>query len=234
MELNSESNNENVENFDIKRDLPPDKYDKSIKVILLGDSNVGKSSLINKLINKKFLNVQSTLSIEYHTYIISINEYVLRMQLWDTAGQEKFNSIIDNYYKGADIGIFLYSIDKEESFEHVKDWYNNLQSNNTYSKNILLGNKTDLDENERKITKEQGEIFAKEKNFFLFKEISCKSDQKNELDNIIDVFDTIGKYYYKCRRNVSVVDDSAYIASSSIIDVNLKSIKKKKKQKKCC
>ena len=87
-----------------------DDYDNSIKVILLGDSYVGKSSLLNRLINNEFSEQQATIAIESRTYTISLNEYSIRMQIWDTAGQEKFNSIISNYYKGTDVGIFIYSI----------------------------------------------------------------------------------------------------------------------------
>ena len=106
------------EKLNIERNLVESElYDSSIKVIILGDSYVGKSSLINRLINNKFVELSSTLSIEYHTYIISINDYKIRMQLWDTAGQEKYNSIISNYYKGTDVAIFVYSIDKQETFE---------------------------------------------------------------------------------------------------------------------
>ena len=102
--------------YDIKRNLAEcEQYDKSLKVIVLGDSSVGKSSLIERIKNNRFQDLPSTLSIEYHSYITSVNGYTLRMQLWDTAGQEKFNSIISNYYKGTDVGIFLYAIDNQKS-----------------------------------------------------------------------------------------------------------------------
>ena len=81
--------------YNIKQNLPEsDSYDRSIKVIILGDSYVGKSSIINRLINDKFADLPNTLSIEYHTYITSIEDFTLRMQLWDTAGQEKYNSLV--------------------------------------------------------------------------------------------------------------------------------------------
>jgi small GTP-binding protein len=134
------------EKLNIERNLVESElYDSSIKVIILGDSYVGKSSLINRLINNKYVELSSTLSIEYHTYIISINDYKIRMQLWDTAGQEKYNSIISNYYKGTDVAIFVYSIDKQETFENIQMWFKHLKENNEDSLNILIGNKLDME-----------------------------------------------------------------------------------------
>ena len=134
--------------YDIKRNLAEcEQYDKSLKVIVLGDSSVGKSSLIERIKNNRFQDLPSTLSIEYHSYITSVNGYTLRMQLWDTAGQEKFNSIISNYYKGTDVGIFLYAIDNEKSFQNVEIWYKNLKENTSdKTMNILIGNKRDIDD----------------------------------------------------------------------------------------
>ena len=90
------------------------------EAIFLGDSSVGKSSLINRLLNNEFKELPATLEIEYHTYIISLNEYRIRMQIWNTAWQEKFNSIVSNYYKGTEVGIFLYSIDNQKSLKMLK------------------------------------------------------------------------------------------------------------------
>ena len=125
------------ENENIERNLSEsEQYDKSIKVIILGDSYVGKSSLINRLINNKFVELSNTLSIEYHTYVISINGYKIRMQIWDTAGQEKFNSLISNYYKNTDVAIFVYSIDKEESFQNLEMWFKHLKDNKMTSNSV--------------------------------------------------------------------------------------------------
>ena len=142
------------EKLNIERNLVESElYDSSIKVIILGDSYVGKSSLINRLINNKFVELSSTLSIEYHTYIISINDYKIRMQLWDTAGQEKYNSIISNYYKGTDVAIFVYSIDKQETFENIQMWFKHLKENNEDSLNILIGNKLDMEKKEQELSR---------------------------------------------------------------------------------
>ena len=238
---------EENKNYDIKRNLTEcEQYDKSLKVIVLGDSSVGKSSLINKIKNNKFQELPSTLSIEYHSYITSVNNYTLRMQLWDTAGQEKFNAIISNYYKGTDVGIFLYSIDNEKSFNNVEIWFKNLKENNENTLNILIGNKRDIENEEggRVVTYERAEKFAEDNKFYAFREISCKSKEPDELDNILEIFDEIGKYFYdKNKENKNKPENNAdinYQVTESMRALGKKHKKKEenaqniKKKKKCC
>ena len=238
---------EENKNYDIKRNLAEcEQYDKSLKVIVLGDSSVGKSSLINKIKNNKFQELPSTLSIEYHSYITSVNNYTLRMQLWDTAGQEKFNAIISNYYKGTDVGIFLYSIDNEKSFNNIEIWFKNLKENNENTLNILIGNKRDTENEEggRVVTYERAEKFAEDNKFYAFREISCKSKEPDELDNILEIFDEIGKYFYdKNKENKNKPENNAdinYQVTESMRALGKKHKKKEenaqniKKKKKCC
>ena len=237
-----ENNEKEGEKITIKRNISDlEEYDKSIKVIVLGDSYVGKSSLIKRLIKNEFGELSATLSLEYHTYIISLNEYSIRMQIWDTAGQEKFDSIINNYYKGTEVGIFVYSIENEDSFTNVKKWFADLKENTgENSVKILLGNKSDLEEEEKRVvTFEQGEDFATKNGFYLFREISCKSDNEDEVEKIMEVFDEIGKYFYefyKCRRNATSSADMDYVATESMIAIGEKQRNKQNNQKKrkCC
>ena len=129
--------NENII-FNIERDIKDVKYDRSIKIILLGNSMVGKSSIINRLCKKKYnQNITSTVSIEYYNYLIKINNYVIRMQIWDTAGQEKFDSIVTNYYHSTDYGIFVYSIDDQKSFRRIDDWLKEAEEKNTEKDNKM-------------------------------------------------------------------------------------------------
>ena len=222
------------EKLNIERNLVESElYDSSIKVIILGDSYVGKSSLINRLINNKFVELSSTLSIEYHTYIISINDYKIRMQLWDTAGQEKYNSIISNYYKGTDVAIFVYSIDKQETFENIQMWFKHLKENNEDSLNILIGNKLDMEkEGARVVSYENAENFARDNNFFLIREISCKSKEAYEIEDIYEVFDEIGKYFYeKSKDRNNNADSISYKVSDSMRTLGEKHRIKKENEK---
>ena len=232
------------ENLSIKRNLVDlEEYDRSIKIILLGDSSVGKSSLIQRLIKNEFSELPATVAIEYHTYKISINNFSIRMQIWDTAGQEKFNSIVSNYYKGTDVGIFLYSVEKANSFNNVKIWFESLkESIGQNSLNILLGNKSDIEEKKKEVSFEQGENFATENKFYLFREISCKINSEEEVENIMEVFDEIGKYfydYYRSRINATSSGDFNYVATDSMLAIGEKERNKQikqnnKKKKKCC
>ena len=249
---NQSKDNMEEEAFDIERGLADESiYHKSIKVIVLGDSSVGKSSIIRRLCFKDFHDaIPTTISIEHYNYLVKVNDFIVRMQIWDTAGQEKYNSIIKKYYESTDFGIYVYSIEDKQSFDRIKDWVynaneNNAKTGNNEMKNILLGNKKDLGDEKRKITFEQGEALAKEYKFCLFKEISCKLQTEEEINNILDVFDTIAKYFYKSNRDrKSTVDSDSlnYEASNSFIELS-KTVKKlnkekekqqQKKKKGCC
>ena len=149
------------------------------------------------------------------------------MQLWDTAGQEKFNSIVSNYYKGTDVAIFLYSIDKEESFQNVEKWVKNLKQNNENSLNVLIGNKKDREKEEggRVVTYERAEKFAEENNFFSFREITCKVGDEDEVKNISEIFDEIAKYFYdksKENKNKPDTNDLKYVVTDSMMALGKK------------
>jgi small GTP-binding protein len=213
-------------------------YDKSIKVILLGDTNVGKSSVIERLKNKSFnINQKPTLTLEHYNLIIKLNSFVLRMQIWDTAGQEKFDSITSTYYKSTDVAIFVYAIDNKESFERIPGWIKELEDKSESSKKnsdeadqlmlkILVGNKKDL-ESDRIIETEEGKIFALNNGFTLFTEISCKDEKEEENNKNIDkIVEIIGKEFYKIflsRKERLNSSSYNYEASMSILDSKNKS-----------
>ncbi len=158
------------------------------------------------------------------------------MQIWDTAGQEKFDSIVTNYYHSTDYGIFVYSIDDQKSFRRLDDWLKEAEEKNTEKdnkmKSILLGNKKDLEKSKRVISYDDGQQYAEKNNFMLFKEISCKDDADNEV--ILEIFDLIAKDYYinyELNRGSTELNDSLnYEANSSILEMSVKQIKKRK----CC
>ena len=209
------------------------KYDKSLKIVLLGESMVGKSSIIHRVCDGKFIeHLSPTISIEYFNYTTKVNnDLIIRMQIWDTAGQEKFDSIVKQYYQSSDFGIYIYAIDDLQSFDKLKDWVYKAKDNNTNEmKGILLGNKSDLESN-RKVSFYEGENFAKENKFVLFKEISCKND--NDSEKILEVFDEISKITYTKGRT-SVLDNESmnYEATNSMKALNKKMHKEKKE--KCC
>ena len=244
MEKEAKENNNEINDIIIEK-LPKScsVYDKSIKIILLGDSGVGKTSLLNCLEpNDIDLNQKKTISLEYFNYIIKANNNIIRMQIWDTVGHEKFNSIISNYYKTTDVAIFMYSIDNIESFNNINNWFNELNDkgnndNNIKTIKILLGNKNDL-EKERKVSYEMGEKLKNEKNFYFFQEINCSYKNKEENDLVQNLFFEIGKIVYKEyiftkmeRVNSSVYN---YEASNSILATSDSQTNTTNKKHKSC
>lgn len=223
--------NQNLDNLKIEKLNDDEKeYEQSIKVILLGDTNVGKSSVIDRLKNNSFnCNQNPTLTLEHYNLIIKINTFILRMQIWDTASQEKFDSITSTYYKSTDVAIFVYAINDEQSFNRIPGWIKELEDKNVNNKKkednelkmvkILIGNKTDLDE-ERKVSMEEGMNFSNNNNFSFFTEISCKENEDEENNKKFDkIIEVIGKEFYKYSYD-DRLNSSGYIyeASKSLLD----------------
>jgi small GTP-binding protein len=255
-EINEKEKEENDEDEDIEgfKNEPEEikierlkgdikNYDRSIKVILIGDSNVGKTSIISRLVNNQYSDEYTpSISLEYNNHSIKINNFVIRMQIWDTAGQEKTNSIISNYYRSAEVAIFVYSINKLQSYNNIQEWYKELINENNDDNNVkkvLLGNKLDL-ENERKVEFETANSFAKANGFEVFAEITCKNDEGQNIYNISNIFDAIGKLFYdefSQSRDTYNTSSFHYIASNSILESKRNTeFEKEKPQKKsgCC
>lgn len=153
-----------------------ENYYESIKIILLGDSLVGKTSFINQFFSEGFFpNLTSTIGINERSKIINFKEKLYKIQIWDTAGQERFESIPKQYYERME-GVFLfYDITNEHSFDNMIKWLKDIyECGNENLIIYILGNKIDLIEG-RKISFFMGNNFAKQKNM-KFMEISCKLD----------------------------------------------------------
>ena len=164
---------------DLKVELLPEdyaQYDLSFKLIVIGDSGVGKSCLTTKAVKNNFEDYyQATVGFEFLTFNMKINEYVIKMQIWDTCGQEIYKSLISNFYRNSSLAIILYSIDNKESFEHAENWLTDLKSQaNPDVRIFLVGNKCDL-EDERKVSKEEGLKFKNDQGLDLFMETSAKT-----------------------------------------------------------
>ena len=153
-----------------------EKYDLSFKIIVIGDSNVGKSSLANKAIKNKFdSGYSATLGFEYFSFFIKIDEKIIKLQIWDTCGQEIYQSLITNFYRNSSLAIMVYAINKRTSFEHIDHWLKEIKRNsNPDAKIFLIGNKNDLEE-EREVSYEEGEIYANDLDFSKFFESSAKN-----------------------------------------------------------
>jgi small GTP-binding protein len=149
---------------ELKYEVLPDdytQYDLSFKVIVIGDSGVGKSCLTNKATKNEFLeDYNATVGFEFFTFNVRMFNKIIKLQIWDTCGQELYRSLITNFYRNSSMAIMVYSIDSRESFDNIDMWLKELRTHsNPDAKVFLIGNKIDL-EKDRKITKEEGEEFA--------------------------------------------------------------------------
>ena len=132
-------------------------YDYIIKALLLGDSNVGKTLLIGKFIDNEFSeNTLNTIGLDLQCTSLVINKKKINLQIWDTAGQEKYKSMTTSYYRGVNIIFIVYDVTNQESFNHVKNWIADIDK---FAKinvmKVLVGNKIDLID-KRVISKEEG------------------------------------------------------------------------------
>ena len=191
-----------------------------IKIILLGNEAVGKTALINAYEDKAFSEVTaSTIGSGFIQKKVKINEKEYIVQLWDTAGQEKFRSVSKIYFKDSDIVIFVYDITNEKSFNDLGEFWIGYVKDLIGNDKVfgIASNKIDLFEN-KKVEKEEGEKFA-EDNGALFCETSAKEDPKGFQKFVNDLIVT----YISKRKNVKKEQN-----------INLNKNKLKKNKKNCC
>ena len=193
----------NDDEFNIEL-LPEDfaQYDISFKVIVIGDSGVGKSCLTTQAVRQNFEEFYTaTVGFEFLTFNMRINNNVLKLQIWDTCGQEVYKSLISNFYRNSSLALILYAIDNSDSFRHAETWLNDLkQQANQNVKIFLVGNKSDL-EKERTVTKEEAENFKQEKKLDRFMETSAKTGD-NARNVMLQAAKVLYKDYLKAKENL--------------------------------
>ena len=169
------------------------EYDLSFKIIVVGDSGVGKSCLTMKATRNHFEECYSpTVGFEFFTLNIRINDKNIKLQIWDTCGQEAYRSLITSFYRNSSLAIIAYSIDNENSYNNIEAWLNEIRTQaNPETKIFLIGNKVDL-ENSRKVPTEVAKKFSKEHGFNYFFETSAKTGF-----NAQNVFIQAAKELYK-------------------------------------
>ena len=216
---------------------------ESIKIVLIGESGVGKTSIISQFVNQVFQeDVESSSSGTYNSKtLIYDNNKVLKLEIWDTAGQEKYRSLASMFYKEASAAILVYDITRKDSFEQIQQYWASQIKENSPSNIILAlcGNKSDLIE-EEKVDEEEARNYAKEINA-IFYPTSAKNDS-----GITDLFLQIAKKYTNSD-NVRLKTDNDEVFDSTLGDSieskNRGSVKITKeemnndnevKKKKCC
>ena len=139
-----------------------EEYEMMIKVILIGDSGVGKTNIMSKFLKNQFLeDSKATVGVEFGSKLFIQQGHKIKAQIWDTAGQEKYKAITSAYYKGSKGALVIYDITQKETFANIEKWVNDLKCKGDPKITIIIiGNKSDLEE-KRQISKEQGEEKAK-------------------------------------------------------------------------
>lgn len=150
-------------------------YAYLFKYIIIGDTGVGKSCLLLQFTDKRFQPVHDlTIGVEFGARMITIDGKQIKLQIWDTAGQESFRSITRSYYRGAAGALLVYDITRRDTFNHLANWLKDCREYaNSNMAIMLIGNKSDL-EARREVKKEEGEAFAREHGL-IFMETSAKT-----------------------------------------------------------
>jgi len=196
------------------------------KLVLLGESAVGKSSLVLRFVKGQFLEYQeSTIGAAFLTQTVCLNDTTVKFEIWDTAGQERYHSLAPMYYRGAQAAIIVYDITNYDSFERAKAWVKELQRQG--NPNIVIafaGNKVDLAAN-RKVSVEAAQTFCDE-NEILFMETSAKTAA-----NVNELFVAIAK---KLPKSQQPRQSARGLAIQGETSSNGEEQKKTAKKEGCC
>ena len=233
-EQKDNSNNDNVK-LDERNDSSFDEKDDEqnlklveYKIILVGDSGVGKTSILKKFINNEFNeDIKCTINIDFFSKSIKIDKNLYtNLKIYDTAGQEKYRALIKQYYQGTDGIILVFDLTNENSFNKLKSWINEVRDNTEKAQIILVGNKADLIE--RKIDEETAENFAKQRDI-KYIETSAK-----EGTNILLLFEELALDINKKKQNDSSVVELEHVDTYVFRRREINKEIKNKKENKCC
>ncbi|KAF1327681.1 Ras-like protein rab-11b, partial [Globisporangium splendens] len=210
-----------------------EEYDYLFKIVLIGDSGVGKSNLLSRFTRNEFnLESKSTIGVEFATKSIVAEGKTIKAQIWDTAGQERYRAITSAYYRGAVGALLVYDITKHVTFENVERWLKELRDHADANTVIMLvGNKSDL-RHLRAVSTEEAMAFA-EKNNLAFIETSAL-----EATGVDTAFQRILTEIYKLmsRKTIQAEENATSLPSGDniVITSDTADDKKKKKKSTCC
>ncbi|CAI0440141.1 unnamed protein product [Linum tenue] len=165
--------------------------DYLFKIVLIGDSAVGKSNLLARFARDEFYpNSKSTIGVEFQTQKMDFDGKEVKAQIWDTAGQERFRAVTSAYYRGAVGALVVYDISRRQTFESIGRWLNELHTHSDMNVvTILVGNKSDLKE-AREVTTAEGKALAEAQGLFFMETSALDSS------NVTAAFETVVKEIY--------------------------------------
>ncbi|CAM8951244.1 unnamed protein product [Rhodiola kirilowii] len=188
---------------------PDEEYDYLFKIVLIGDSGVGKSNLLSRFTRNEFcLESKSTIGVEFATRTLQVEGRTIKAQIWDTAGQERYRAITSAYYRGARGALLVYDTTKPTTFENVRRWLKELRDHADANIVIMLiGNKTDL-KHLRAVATEDAQSYAEKEGLSLIETSALEST------NVEKAFQTILSEIYRIMSKKSLA--SGETAPSSI------------------
>jgi Ras-related protein Rab-7A len=179
-----------------------------LKVIILGDSGVGKTSLMNQYVNKKFSNqYKATIGADFLTKEVYVDDRNVTMQIWDTAGQERFQSLGVAFYRGADCCVLVFDVNNVKSFETLDSWRDEflIQASPRDPDNfpfVVLGNKVDVEESKRMVFQKRAVTWCQSKGNIPYFETSAK-----ENINVEQAFQSVAKAALQQESEVELYSD---------------------------
>ena len=213
-------------------------FDLSFKIIIVGDHGVGKSCLAIKASRNYFEDFYSpTVGFEFVSFNVRVQDKIIKLQIWDTCGQEVYRSLISSFFRSASLAIVVYSIDTEDSFNNIEKWLNDIKTqSNPDIKIFLIGNKADL-EDKRRLTKEQGEQLCRDHKLAYFMETSAKTGF-----NVQNVFIQVAKELYlqheeiknRVSRPGTLIMPINEDNNNNVVKLEIEEEEKTKRKKFCC
>ena len=201
-----------------------DDYEELFKILILGDSGVGKTNLLSRYCNNVFgKDTKATIGVDFDFKYYNKNGKTYKAQIFDTAGQERFKSVIKGFFNGTHGVVLVYDITSKKSFESIKNWFNDCKENirNQFSC-ILIGNKNDLDN--RQVSTHEGEEMAKSLQL-PFMEVSAKT-----ADNVEKAFEALLDVIYEKYKDSDDFED----INPNDKNIKFEDVNNRKDNKKCC
>lgn len=208
-----------------------DDYDYLFKVVIIGDSGVGKSNLLSRFTKNEFsLDSKSTIGVEFATRSIRVDDKVVKAQIWDTAGQERYRAITSAYYRGAVGALLVYDVTRHVTFENLERWLKELRDHTDANIVIMLvGNKSDM-RHLRAVSTEDAKAFAEKEGTYFMETSALES--MNVDDAFTEVLTQV--HHVVSKKALEIGDDQAALPKGKTINVGNKDDVSAVKKAGCC
>ena len=196
----------------------------NFKIVIIGNSGVGKSCILKRAVQNKFdENYQATIGFEFLLMHFNVNGLKIKLQIWDTCGQEMYRSLVQGFYRNTSLAVIVYDVSSKESFEGLELWIRDIQQHTEPNLPIfIIGNKIDLEAN---VSEDDAQMFANSNRVKYFNQCSAKTGK-----NVKEIFYEAAKYLYKAYNEIKGKSRVPSVTRLKIESQN----EKQKKKKKCC